>query len=171
MNMKRKTLPLLALVMALLAGCGPRLNDHVTDYKVDLPAGFEEIEMEGVDVCWADAGQTSKVNLKISAKSNSTDAAFKSITAESARDTLLSAWKEQYGSEPTITDRYFTKDPVCGLPAYQYSYVLEYEGQQVTQILVSINADKTYAFAYTTNDDGILKEFDASAKNIQLTIE
>ena len=58
-----------------------------------------------------------------------------------------------------------------GLPAYQYSYVLEWEGQTVTQILVSVNADKTYAFAYTTNDEALLKEFDASARNIQLTIE
>jgi len=49
--------------------------------------------------------------------------------------------------------------------------VLEWEGQTVTQILVSVNADKTYAFAYTTNDEALLKEFDASARNIQLTIE
>lgn len=169
--MKKKILPLLALVLVFLAGCGPKLNDHVTDYHIDLPAGFEEIEMEGVDKCWANAGLTGNVNLKITAKASTANAAFKAITADIARDTISSAWKEQYGSEPTITDRYFTKDPVCGLPAYQYSYVLEYGGQQVTQILVSVNADKTYAFAYTTNDEGILKEFDASAKNIQLTIE
>lgn len=168
--MKKKILPLLALVLALLAGCGPKLNDHVTDYHVDLPAGFEEIEMEGVDKCWANAGLTGNVNLKITAKAGTTDAAFKAITADIARDTISSAWKEQYGSKPTITDRYFTKDEVSGLPAYQYSYVLEYEGQQVTQILVSVNADKTYAFAYTTSDEGILREFDASAKNIQFTI-
>lgn len=171
MNMKRRTLPLLALLLALLAGCGAGVSNRVTDYKVDLPAGFQEIEMEGVDVCWANAGQTSNVNLKITAKSGSTDAAFKSITAETARDTLLSAWEESYGVRPTITDRYFSKDPVCGLPAYRYSYTMELDGKAVTQILVSINADKTYAFAYTTGDEAILKEFDASAKNIQLTIE
>lgn len=169
--MKKKILPLLALMLVFLAGCGPKLNDHVTDYHIDLPAGFEEIEMEGVDKCWANAGLTGNVNLKTTAKAGTTNAAFKAITADIARDTISSAWKEQYGSEPTITDRYFTKDEVSGLPAYQYSYVLEYGGQQVTQILVSINADKTYAFAYTTNDEGILKEFDASAKNIQLIIE
>lgn len=169
--MKKKILPLLALMLVFLASCGPKLNDHVTDYHIDLPAGFEEIEMEGVDACWANAGLTGNVNLTITAKSGTVNAAFKAITADIARETISSAWKEQYGSEPTITDRYFTKDPVCGLPAYQYSYVLEYEGQQVTQILVSINADKTYAFAYTTNDEAVLKEFEDSAKNIQLTIE
>ncbi len=169
--MKKKLLPLLALVAVLLAGCGPRLNDHVTDYHIDLPAGFEEIEMEGVDACWANAGQTSKVNLKLTAKTGATDDAFQNITADVARDTFLSAWEESYGARPVLTDRYFTRDPVCGLPAYQYSYVLEWEGRQVTQILVSINADKTYAFSYTTNDEAVLKEFDASAKNIQLTIE
>lgn len=169
--MKKITLPLLALALMFLAGCGAKVNDHVTDYHIDLPAGFEEIEMEGVDACWANAGQTSNVNLKITAKSNTTDTAFKNIDADIARDTLLSAWKESYGAQPTITDRYFTKEPVCGLPAYQYSYTMELEGEKVTQILVSINADKTYAFAYTTGDEAILREFDASAQNIQLTIE
>lgn len=169
--MKKKILPLLALMMLFLVGCGAKISDHVTDYHVDLPDGFQEIEMEGVDVCWANAGMTANVNLKITAKAATANAAFKAITADIARETIVSAWKEQYGSEPAITDRYFTKDPVCGLPAYQYSYVMELNGQQVTQILVSINADKTYAFAYTTNDEDILKEFDASAKNIQLTIE
>lgn len=155
----------------VLAGCGPKLNDHVTDYHIDLPAGFEEIEMEGVDKCWSNAAQTGNVNLKITAKAGSANAAFKAITADIARETIASAWKESYGSDPVITDRYFSKDPVGGLPAYQYSYVLEWEGQTVTQILVSVNADKTYAFAYTTNDEALLKEFDASARNIQLTIE
>jgi len=169
--MKKKILPLLALALVVLAGCGPKLNDHVTDYHIDLPGGFEEIEMEGVDKCWANADQTANVNLKVTAKAGTANAAFKAITADIARETIAAAWKEQYGSEPAITDRYFTKDEICGLPAYQYSYVLEWEGQTVSQILVSVNADKTYAFAYTTNDEAILKEFDASAKNIQLTIE
>ena len=169
--MKKKILPLLALILVVLAGCGPKLNDHVTDYHIDLPAGFEEIEMEGVDKCWSNAAQTGNVNLKITAKAGSANAAFKAITADIARETIASAWKESYGSDPVITDRYFSKDPVAGLPAYQYSYVLEWEGQTVTQILVSVNADKTYAFAYTTHDEALLKEFDASARNIQLTIE
>ena len=29
--MKKKILPLLALILVVLAGCGPKLNDHVTD--------------------------------------------------------------------------------------------------------------------------------------------
>lgn len=169
--MKKKILPLLALVLILLAGCGPKVNDHVTDYHIDLPDGFQEIEMEGVDACWANAGQTSNVNVKITNKTNSTNNAFKEITADIARDTILSAWKESFGTQPTITDRYFSKDPICGLPAYRYSYTMEMEGESVTQILVSINADKTYAFAFTTGDEAILEEFDASAQNIQLTIE
>ena len=169
--MKKKILPLLALLLVVLAGCGPKLNDHVTDYHIDLPAGFEEIEMEGVDKCWANAGLTGNVNLKTTAKAGTTNAAFKAITADIARDTISSAWKEQYGSEPTITDRYFTKDEVSGLPAYQYSYDMNLAGIEMTQIIVCINADKTYTFTYTTDNAEYLDAFDASAKNIQLTLE
>ena len=111
------------------------------------------------------------MNLTITAKSGTVNAAFKAVTADIARETISSAWKEQYGSAPTITDRYFTKDDVCGLPAYQYSYDMNLAGIEMTQIIVCINADKTYAFAYTTNDEAVLKEFEDSAKNIQLTIE
>ena len=102
--MKKKILPLLALILVVLAGCGPKLNDHVTDYHIDLPAGFEEIEMEGVDKCWSNAAQTGNVNLKITAKAGSANAAFKAITADIARETIASAWKESYGSDPVITD-------------------------------------------------------------------
>ena len=168
--MKKKILPLLALLLVVLAGCGPKLNDHVTDYHIDLPAGFEEIEMEGVDKCWSNAAQTGNVNLKITAKAGSANAAFKAITADIARETIASAWKESYGSDPVITDRYFSKDPVAGLPAYQYSYVLEWEGQTVTQILVSVNADKTYTFTYTDATGEWIDTFEESAKNIQFTM-
>ena len=30
-------------------------------------------------------------------------------------------FESTFGVEPTITDRFFSKDDVCGLPAYQYS--------------------------------------------------
>ncbi len=46
--MKKCLVFLFALVMLLPAGCGKKVNDHVTGYNVDLPEGFEETEMEGV---------------------------------------------------------------------------------------------------------------------------
>ena len=99
--MKKKILPLLALMLVFLASCGPKLNDHVTDYHIDLPAGFEETEMEGVDVCWANTGLTGNVNLKISTKASTANAAFKAITADIARDTISSAWEEQSQPQPS----------------------------------------------------------------------
>lgn len=168
--MKKKLAFLFAMLMLALAGCGGKVNDHVVDYKVDMPADFVVTEQEGVDKCWK-APDDSNINLLIVDKDATTNAGFKAITADILRDTVKSSMKEAYGQEPTVTDRYFTKDDVCGLPAYQYSYDMNLAGIEMTQIIVCINADKTYTFTYTTNNAEYLDAFDASAKNIQLTLE
>ena len=168
--MKKKIAFLFAVLMLALAGCGSKVNDHVVDYKVDMPEGFAATEQEGVDACWM-APDQSNINLLIVDKDATTNAGFKAITADILRDTVKSSMKEAYGQEPTVTDRYFTKDDVCGLPAYQYSYDMNLAGIEMTQIIVCINADKTYTFTYTTDNAEYLDAFDASAKNIQLTLE
>lgn len=171
--MKKKIASLFAavLVLAALAGCGSKVNDHVVDYKLDIPDGFTETELEGVDACWMDADGTANINLGITAKEAGTDVTFKAATADMLREAVVDSMKQAYGEEPAITDRYFTKNDVSGLTAYQYSYDMTLAGQDVSQIIVSINADKTYTFTYTTSDAGMLAVFDESAKNIQLVIE
>lgn len=170
--MKKKIAFLLAMMMMLaLAGCGAKVNDHVVDYKIDLPDGFEETDMEGANACWWNPEDGSNVNLVIVDKAAAADAAFKAVTADILRETVESSLKEVYTATPTITDRFFTKDNVCGLSAYQYSYDLEIDGETATQIIVCVNADKTHTFTYTTSDGATLKAFEESAKNIQLTIE
>ena len=168
--MKKKIAFLFAVLMLALAGCGSKVNDHVVDYKVDMPEGFAATEQEGVDACWM-APDQSNINLLIVDKDATTNAGFKAITADILRDTVKSSMKEAYGQEPTVTDRYFTKDDVCGLPAYQYSYDIELDGQAMTQIIVCVNADKTYTFTYTTTGEEWLEAFEASAAAIELTVE
>ena len=166
----KKTALLFAMLMLVLTGCGPKLNDHVVDYQIDLPDSFVETELEGADAAWYDPADNSNVNLLIVKKASTADVAFKAITADILRETVEDTLKESYG-ELTVTDRFFSKDDVCGLPAYQYCYDVTLGGQTMTQIIVSINADKTYTFTYTTTDESVLAVFEESAKNIQLTIE
>ena len=168
--MKKCLVFLFALVMLLPAGCGKKVNDHVTGYNVDLPKGFEETEMEGVKECWY-TEDGSNINTTVTEKESGADAAFKIITADLTRETLAEMFESTFGVEPTITDRFFSKDDVCGLPAYQYCYDVELDGVTMTQLLVTVNADKLYAFTYTDMTGDWIDEFQESAKNIELIIE
>lgn len=165
-NVKRSLAALLALMLVLAAGCGKKVNDHVVDYKVDVPEGFEETEMAGITACWATT-DGSNVNLNISEKTGD----FKKITAGMLQEALVQMFEQTYGSKPTITDKYFTNNEVCGLPAYQYCYVIELEGVEMTQLVVCVDADKTYTVTYTDTTGDWMTDFEASAKNIQLITE
>lgn len=149
----------------------PAASNKVVDYKLDLPEGFEPIDQPGMEACWYNGADQSNVNLGLADRDATTDLGFKTITADLLRTTLEAAFKAE-GMEVELKDRYFTKDEVCGLPAYQYSYEMELDGgQHMTQIVVCINADKTYTFTFTTSSSDMVPVFDESAKNIQLTLE
>ena len=167
--MKKCLAALLALALLLGAGCGEKADNHVEDYKVDVPPDFEETEMEGVKDCWY-AQDGSSINVTVAAKQSGADAAFKLITADLARENLKEMFQNTFGAEPAVTNRFFTQDDVCGLPAYQYCYDLELNGVSMTQLVVTVNADKLYAFTYTDMTGGWLDAFQESAANIQLTI-
>ena len=113
----------------------------------------------------------SNINTTVTEKESGADAAFKIITADLTRETLAEMFESTFGVEPTITDRFFSKDDVCGLPAYQYCYDVELDGVTMTQLLVTVNADKLYAFTYTDMTGDWIDEFQESAKNIELIIE
>ncbi len=194
MNHGKRTLAaLLALMMILMAGCGssgakdtdaPRddestaapteepaeepKSNHVVDYKLDLPDGFEPTEQEGVDACWI-REDSSNVNLVIA--DAVTDKELDAITADALHTTLVSQLKEAYGEEPVIDENYFSRDDISGLPAYQYSYHLKLGDLEMGQIIVGINADKLYTFSFTAVDDETMETFETISKNIQMIVE
>ena len=169
--MKKGIAFLLTVLMLAAAGCGAKASDHVTDYQVDVPDGFVETELEGVAACWTNLADGSSINVSVARKSSAADTGFSSITADTARAALGSALEDRYGAQAAITDRYFTQDAVCGLPAYQYGYDVTVGGRTVAQTVVCVNADRLYTFTYTDMTGAWAGAFEASAQNIQLVIE
>lgn len=166
-NVKRSLAALFALVLVLTAGCGgKKASNKVVDYTVDVPSGFEEMEMEGLAKSWYHSSG-SNVNVNITEK----DSTFKKITADALRDALTQLMEQSYSMTPTITDKYFTNDEVCGMPAYQYCYDIEVMGVAMTQLVVCIDADQTYTITYTDVTGDWMSQFETSAKNIELTFE
>ncbi|MDE6281031.1 MAG: hypothetical protein K2M15_04465 [Oscillospiraceae bacterium] len=165
-NVKRSVAALFALMLILTTGCGKKTSNKVVDYTVDVPAGFEEMELEGVTDCWYHT-DGSNINVNITEK----DAGFKKVTADALRDAMVQLFEATYGAAPTITDKYFTNNEVCGMPAYQYCYDIELMGMEMTQLIVCIDADKTYTVTYTDTNGDWMGEFETSAKNIELVFE
>lgn len=166
-NVKRGFAALFALVLIVTAGCGKKTSNKVVDYKVDVPDSFQELELEGVTKAWYNVADNANINVNITEK----DAAFKKITADALRDAMLEVFETTYGAAPTITDKYFTNDKVCGMPAYQYCYVIELMGMEMTQLIVCIDADQTYTITYTDTTGDWISDFETSAKNIELVFE
>ena len=100
--MKKIAAFLLALMLLALAGCSgdtkpssapddsgdaptqasePAKSNHVVDYKIDVPDGFEPTEMEGLTACWYNA-DGSNINLNITDKDATADVGFTAITAD-----------------------------------------------------------------------------------------
>lgn len=154
----------------------PETGNHVADSTLDIPEGFEQRERDGVAASWYRESDGSSINLVITEINSAIETTYRFATASMLRVIAIDYLERIYGVEPaTVTDRYFTKNQMCGLPAVQYSYNVEYDaGQGVTsfsQVTVSIMADQLYTFIYTTADADTLALFDASARNIQLVLE
>ena len=113
--MKKKIAFLFAMLMLVLTGCGPKINDHVVDYKVDLPENFVEGELEGANDYWYDPSDGSNFSLNITKKAATADVAFKAVTVDILRETVMDAMKDSYDETPAISDRFFTKVYVFGL--------------------------------------------------------
>lgn len=172
----KKLLALLLAAMAVgLTACGPAASQAtptpvVTGYEVDLPDGFEALEMEGVDRYYMNA-DGSNLNVLVSEKTESDDKAFGSVTADALREALEEGFLDSLEAEVDITDVSFTQNPVDGFEAYQYTCTYALWGVEMEQFIVCVNADKLYTFTYTDTTGAWMEEFQRSGENIRFETE
>ena len=111
--MKKLLVLLLAAMAVGLTACGPADSQTtptpvVTGYEVDLPDGFEALEMEGVDRYYMNA-DGSNLNVLVSEKTESDDKAFGSVTADALREALEEGFLDSLEAEVDITNVSFTQ--------------------------------------------------------------
>ncbi len=138
----------------------PEDADAIT-YQLSIPKDFSEMKIDGMEFYYA-AEDGSSVSLNLQPK----DAAFSQVSAKQLSTALSDAFLQTYEEEVVITDHYFTTSPVSGYPAYQYSISYELQGNEVTQIIIGIDADQTYTFTYTDLAGTWLDIFEDSIKTI-----
>ncbi len=163
--MKKNFIPALLIVFCF-TGCGKR-EPAVIDYQFDVPDGFEETQLEGLTLCYANMSDGSNINMNTQDK----DPGFKNITAQLLHDSLTETFSSAYGVEVEITDNYFTTDKLDGYPSYQYSISYEIQGVPIQQLIVGIDADKTYTFTYTDMSGNWMDFYEDSAQSIDLITE
>lgn len=171
--MKKIVALLLALGMTfVLSACGgaPQDNRVVTGYDIDVPEGFEETEMEGIERYYIHE-DGSNINMTVVEKTGMDDASFDEITVEMLRETLEEGFLSAYDLEVTIAEDSLTRDPVSDFPAYQYTCSYELGGVTLEQLIVCINADQVYTITYTDASGSWMETFRTSAQNIQLTTQ
>ena len=173
--MKKMLVLLLAMVTIGLTACGPAASQAtpapvVTGYDIDVPDGFEELELEGVDRYYVSA-DGSNINVLVSEKTQADDASFGAITADMLREALEEGFLDSVGVEVDITDVSFTQEAVCGFEAYQYTCAYTLGDVGMEQLIVSINANKIYTFTYTDAAGQWMEQFQSSAQNIRLITE
>lgn len=173
--MKKVMTILMTLCMAaVLAACGgggdTGDNRVVTDWHIDVPEGFTQQEMEGLDYyCVSEDG--SNINMTILDKTEADDATFDEVTVEMLREALEEGFRTAYSMEVSVDQDSLAWEPVCDFPAYQYSCTYELSGVALEQLIVCINADKIYTITYTDVTGEWMEQFRTSAANIQLTTE
>lgn len=138
----------------------PRDTEAITGFHFEVPEGFEEMsdadipavegEPEGTESLGEDyrfylADDRSNINVISGPK----DPDFSSYTEEGILDKLTKTFREALGTEAEITLNTYTTRQIGGYPSIQYDISILLEGTEVHQLVVSIDADKTYTFTFT----------------------
>ena len=140
-------------------------SDTGATYRLSVPEGYTELDVEGIEFYYM-YEDGSNINMNIQAK----DAGFGLLTADTLNAALASTFKQTYDVDIAITDHYFTTEKISGYSAYQYCISYVFQDISFTQLIVGIDADRTYTFTYTDVADGTwLSTFEESAKSIVIT--
>ena len=143
-------------------------NDHVVDYRLNIPSRFTPLEPEDfgidADAFWYRSGGSSITVTTEPRDSTDTLEGFLEISVTDFHNQQQIA----LGPNTQLTDLYFTRDDVSGLPALQYAYKTTSDGQTSYAILVSVLADPLYFFGFAAADAETMLELEQCSKNIQL---
>lgn len=162
----------------------PRDTKTITGFHFEVPAGFEEVadadtpavesELDGAEVSGDDyrfylAEDRSNINVISGPK----DPGFSGYTEESILDKLTNTFREALGAEAEITLNTYTTRQIGGYPSIQYDISILLEGTEVHQLVVSVDADKTYTFTFTdySGSDQWIDDFYTSMDSISFETE
>lgn len=162
----------------------PRDTKTITGFYFEVPAGFEEVadadtsavesDLEGTEVLGDDyrfylADDRSNINVISGPK----DPDFSGYTEESILDKLTNTFREALGTEAEITLNAYTTRQIGGYPSIQYDISILLEGTEVHQLVVSVDADKTYTFTFTdySGSDQWIDDFYTSMDSISFETE
>lgn len=158
----------LCLTPICLTGCSARENTVVpgAGYEFSIPGDFTEVDVEGFE-CFYSADDGSSINVNIQAA----DPSFEAVSAELLNSTLASVLSQTYHTEIAVTDNAFSREPVCGYPAYQYSFSYTLQGDKITQTVIGVNAGRCYTFTYTDMAGTWADAFEGSIQSINFTTD
>ncbi len=139
-------------------------KESAATYQLSIPKDFSKLDIEDLEFYYA-AQDGSSISLGLQPK----DPDFSQITAKQLDAALADALLQTYKEDIVITDNYFTRDPVSGYPAYQYSISYQLPKSEVTQIIIGIDADQTYTFTYTDLTGTWIHVFEDSIQSITLS--
>ena len=154
----------LFLTFICLTGCSARENTVVSGsgYEFSIPGDFTEVDVEGFE-CFYSADDGSSINLNI----QPADPSFDTVSAELLNNTLTSVLSQTYHTEIAVAANDFSREPICGYPAYQYSVSYSLEGDQMNQTVIGVQTDKCYTLTYTDMTGDWADAFEESIRSIR----
>lgn len=175
--MKKISLSILAaLLLVCLSACGAgagQSNPKVVDWNVDIPESFTEYDDEATEFYYYHAdGSSITLNLQETGGINTADA-FNALTADTLRSAVEDAFAASGVTDLKFMNETFEHIEVSGIPAYQWSYTIEYNGIAIVQTVVGVNSDPLLTFTYTdySGTAAWADTFALSIANLQLVTE
>ncbi len=140
-----------------------------TDHGFDLPTGF--VAADGLPGMYHSPDYPDDVS-NIYTAIGERDPYFGSYTAEMMAEALTRALREQQGEDISVTVDALEYSEISGLPACRLLIHYTVDGLSLRQLMVSVNADRSYTFTWTqVGDADWMAAFEKSADSLWFTLE
>lgn len=174
----------LCLALCLVGGCAAQTESPppdsgsppaaapgfaaVADYGFTPPAGFV-LQEDGVTYRAPDYPRdASTIRLAVTAR----DPYFNDYTSEMMGAALEETLRGQLGEDVAVTVEEFAYSLIDTLPAWRLQVRYSYDGQEICQLTVAVNAACRYAFTFTAiGTDDWQQPFADSANSIWFLLE